>query len=159
MKKMFILALAVTMVLAIAGSVMAGTATTSFTVQTNTIANCKITKAASTVDFGSYDPTSGTDNDTGAGSFGFKCTKGTTYKIYITGARAMTSGSETLNFELYSDSGRSAIFPSTNAAGISGNATSNGVEILTNIYGRIPKEQDVTASLTFNQTLIATVDY
>ncbi len=141
------------------GEASAGTATTSFTVQTNTIAVCKITTAAATMDFGNYDPTATADNDNGLGSFGFKCTKGTAYKVYIAGGRTMAAGSESLSFEMYSDPGRSIIFPDTNAAGISGSASSNGIEIITNIYGRIPAGQDVTAGKTFTQTLTATVDY
>jgi len=148
------------MIVATAGAAMAVSATTSFTAQTNAIAVCKITTSASTIDFGNYDPTSSSNNDNGTGSFGFKCTKGTVYKVYITpSTRAMTSGAESLNFELYSDAGRTSVFPSTTAAGISGSAASNGIEITTNIYGRILAGQDVSAGNAFTQTLTATVDY
>lgn len=147
-------------IIALAEVAAAGSATTSFTAQTNVIAVCRITTSASTINFGNYDPTSPSNNDNGTGSFGFKCTKGTPYKVYITpAARVMTSGAESLSFELYSDSGRTSAFPSTNAAGISGSATSNGTEITTNIYGRILTGQDVTQGNTFTQTLTATVDY
>lgn len=159
MKKIVIMGIAAATI-ALAEIASAGTATSSFTAQTNAIAVCRITTSASTINFGSYDPTSAVNNDNGTGSFGFRCTKGTVYKVYITpAARAMTSGAESLNFELYSDAGRASVFPSTNAAGISGSSTSNGVEIITNMYGRIPAGQDVTAGVTFTQTLTVTVDY
>ena len=159
LKKLMAVLVAI-MIIASAGAVMAGSAATSFTAQTNAIAVCKITTSASTINFGDYDPTSSSNNDNGTGSFGFRCTKGTPYKVYITpAARAMTSGGETLSFELYSDAGRTSVFPNTNADGISGSSTSNGTEIITNIYGRIMAGQDVTAGNTFTQTLTATIDY
>ena len=160
MKKIFILFGVLTLMFAASGKAVAGSAASSFSAQTNAIAVCRITSAATTIDFGNYDPTDASPNDAAAGSFGFRCTKGTVYKIYITpGARTMISGSEGLNFELYSDAGRTSVFPGTNATGISGSSTSNGVEIMTNIYGRIPAGQDVTAGNTFTQTLTATIDY
>jgi spore coat protein U-like protein len=160
MTKRLIMAMGVLiLVLAVSGIAVAGSSATSFGLQTNAIADCKITTPATNIDFGSYDPTVTNNNDNGTGGFGFKCTKGTAYKVYITGTRAMTSGAETLNFELYADAGRTSVFPNINAAGIAGSATSNAVEIITNIYGRIPAGQDVTAGKTFNQTLTVTVDY
>jgi spore coat protein U domain-containing protein, fimbrial subunit CupE1/2/3/6 len=159
MIKGFLTGILIIVMIAFAENAKAGSTMSSFSVSTNAIPVCIITKSPSTMDFGGYDPTSNVNNNNGAGSFGFKCAKGTAYKVYITGTRTMTSGTETLSFELYSDTGRTLVFPSTDASGISGAATSNGIEIMTNIYGSIPAGQDVTAGKTFAQTLTVTVDY
>jgi spore coat protein U-like protein len=159
MGKRLLAGLLITMIIAFSENAIAGSAASSFSVSASAVPVCKITTSPATMDFGSYDPTSNVNNNSGAGSFGFKCAKGTAYKVYITGTRAMTSGSEALNFELYSDTGRSLVFPSTNASGLSGSAASNGIEIVTNIYGGIPAGQDVTAGKTFTQTMTVTVDY
>jgi prepilin-type N-terminal cleavage/methylation domain-containing protein len=141
-----------------AGSALAATVTSTFNVTATVISNCRISTAASNIAFTSYDPTDSSPNDTGTGSFGFRCTKGTSYKLYITGTRSMTGAGGTLPFELYTNAGRSTLYPSS-SGGASSVASTGNAAVTSNIYGRIPAEADVGAGSDYTVTLTATVEY
>ena len=145
--------------LALAGTAMAATATSNFTVSASVSNGCRISTAASAVNFGAYDPTDANPNDVGTGSFGYKCTKGTDYWTYITGVRQMADGPEILNFELYSDAGRTTTFPATKAAAGAATTSANNGEVTKSYFGRIPAGQDVTAGAAPSAILTATVEY
>lgn len=157
MKKIFSVLMVLLMVTA-AGSALAATVTSSFNVTATVISTCRISTAASNIAFTSYDPTDSSPNDTGTGSFAFRCTKGTSYKLYITGTRSMTGTGGTLPFELYTNAGRSTLYPS--ASGGASSVTSIGnTAVTSNIYGRIAAERDVAAGTDYTVTLTATVEY
>lgn len=145
--------------LALAGTAMAATATSNFTVSASVSNGCRISTAASAVNFGAYDPTDSNPNDVGTGSFGYKCTKGTDYWTYITGTRQMTDGTDNLNFDLYTDAARTAVFPATKAAAGAATTSANNGEVVKSYYGRIPAAQNVTAGAALSTTLTATVEY
>ncbi len=150
--------LIVVAILAMAGMAMAATVTSNFDVTANAISTCRITGAATTLAFGAYDPTSSTAADAGPGSFKFRCTKNTAYNIYITGTRTMIGNtSENLTFELYSDSGRTTVFPASKAASTPVTSAGNA-EQTTSYWGRIPALQDVSAG-NFTATVTATVEF
>lgn len=155
MSRMFISFMVILMVI-VAGGAMAATVTGNFNSTATVISTCRISTAASTIAFGNYDPTDSTPLDAN-GSFGFRCTKGTTYRLYVTGTRTMTSGVNNLTFELYSDTGRSTVYP-----GASGGATpvvaGNNNEVASTIYGRVPALQDAAAA-SYTAPLVATVEY
>ncbi|MBM4137859.1 MAG: spore coat protein U domain-containing protein [Nitrospira sp.] len=156
MKKVMVLLIAVAFILA-AASAYAATVTSNFNVTATASGSCRITTAASDVNFGTYDPTNPSPDDDGIGSAGFRCTKGSTYWTYITGTRQMTGGAETLNFELYSDAGRTTVYPSSKTG--PGTTSPSNAEIISNYYGRIPALQDVTQGNVFSATLTFTVEY
>ncbi len=137
-------------------SAMAATQTATLNVTATAVGNCRIT-GTTNVAFGNYDPTDPADNIAGQGSMTFRCTKGTTYWLYIVGTRTMASGGENLNFELYTDAARTAVFSAVKTGG--GTSSPNITPQTQNIYGRITAGQDVTAGLAFTQTLTATVEY
>jgi len=118
--------------------------------------NCTIISVTD-VAFGAYDTTSGTDLDA-VGDMTFKCVKDTSYKTYLVGTRQMVGAVEAnnLNFELYSDAGRTTVYPSDNSGG-STLSFNNGLKIST-IYGRVPALQDVSVD-TYSRVLTATVEY
>ncbi len=124
-------------------------------VSANVVASCRMS-SVSNVGFGTYDPTDSNNDDDGAGSMTFRCVKATAYKTFITGTREMSGTTDTLTFELYTDAGRTTVFPSDNS-GSSTNATSNA-PVTANIYGRIPALQDVGVD-SYSATLVATVEY
>jgi len=134
---------------------MAATDTRSLSSTVTVAGTCSISSVTN-LNFGTYDPTSATNDDDGVGDVAFTCTKGTAYDVYITGSRSMTDGTDTLNFEMYQESGRSTLWPST-APGVTGTAANNST-ITKNIYGRIPASQDVQAG-TYNGTVTVTVAY
>jgi spore coat protein U-like protein len=130
------------------------TKTNSLNIQATVAAACRIDSVA-TINFGAYDPTSPDPAD-GTGNMVFRCVKNTTYKTYLVGTRSMTAGGDTLNFELYTDSGRANPYPSTNSA--SGTSAAHNTAITQDIYGRIAASQDVGVN-SYSTALVATVEY
>lgn len=153
--KRFISVLVAVITVAMAGAAMAATATNNLQVTASAISNCRI-DSVTNVAFGNYDPTSASDNTAGSGSIVLRCTKGTTYWTYVAGTRQMTDGTNNLNFELYSDSGRSSVYASTKTGG--GATASNNSAVTSNIYGKVTAQQDVPAG-SYSATLTATVEY
>ncbi len=156
MKKL-VLAVVVAALIIMTGAAFAATATNNLTVQANVQNVCTISTAPGTVDFGSYDPTSTTDNTAGHTTFGYKCTKGATFKIYIARNNQMLAGAEVLAYDLYSDAARTTVFPATLGAASSQTSTSNG-QVTVDIYGKIPNSQDVTSGV-HSETDIITINY
>ena len=152
MKKLVIIFAALAVVLT-ATSAMAQPATNNLGIAASVVASCSITSVAD-LDFGTYDTTDPTDNDT-AGNVIFRCTKATDYDVYISGTRSMTVA-DTLTFELYSDAGRTSVFAIADP-GEGGSAANNG-NITMDIYGRIPALQDVAVA-SYTTTLTVNVDW
>jgi len=132
--------------------------TNDLTVTATVAASCRITSVTD-INFGAYDPTDSSDNDAGAGDINFRCVKGTSYDTYITGARTMHSAtsSDDLDFELYSDAGRTTAFPSANPE--DPDVAASNAEVTTDVYGRIAALQDVGVGDDYTVTLTATIEY
>lgn len=154
--KKIVIVLVAALAVAMAGVAMAATATNNLTASATAISSCRI-DSVSNVAFGNYDPTDSTDNTAGSGSIVSRCTKNTTYRIYITGTRTMTDGTDLLEFDLYSDAGRTSVFPSTFAGATPATAANNS-PTTTNVYGKIPAQDNVQAG-SYSATLSATVEY
>jgi spore coat protein U-like protein len=158
MKKRIIIlvALIVFAILDLSGVSMAATKTNNLQVTASVAANCNIVSVTD-IAFGAYDPLSATPLDVN-GDMTFRCTKNTSYKTYLVGTRQMVGAvySDNLNFQLYSDSGRTTVYPNDNS-GASSNAP-NFNPITATIYGRIPALQDVSVD-SYSRTLTATVEY
>ena len=154
--KRFLIALLAIGLLVIAGTSMAAQQTSNIPVTANVQAACSVVTVTN-VAFGIYDPTSAANNDAGQGNMSFSCTKGTAYKTYITGTRSMAGGGDTLNFLLFTDSGRSTSFPSASASGTPGTAADSSA-ISIPVYGRIPGSQNVGVA-SYTATLVAVVEY
>ncbi|OGP49365.1 MAG: hypothetical protein A2Y79_09575 [Deltaproteobacteria bacterium RBG_13_43_22] len=135
---------------------MAATKTNNLNVTASVATNCNIISVTD-VAFGAYDPTNATDLDVN-GDLTFRCTKNTAFKTYIVGTRAMVGAVnlDNLNFELYTDAGRTTVYPSTNAGGST--VTPNNSPIISTIYGRIPALQDASID-TYSKVLTAAVEY
>jgi spore coat protein U-like protein len=155
--KRIIIVLTAFAVVAMAGVSMAATQTSNLQVTATVTNSCRIDSVGN-VAFGSYDPTDPVDNTAGSGNVVTRCTKNTAYRIYITGTRTMAFGAESLNFELYTDAGRTIVFPATFASASPSTSSSNA-PVTTNIYGKIPALQDVAAGGPYSATLSATVEY
>jgi spore coat protein U-like protein len=156
-KRLLVLAIIAAIgVLALSSVSMAATKTNNLNVTASVAANCNIVSVTDVI-FGAYDPTSATDLDVN-GDLTFRCTKNTAYKTYLVGTRQMVGAvnSDNLNFQLYSDAGRTTAFPSDNSGG-STNAANNS-PITSTIYGRVAALQDVSVD-TYSRVLTATVEY
>ena len=128
------------------------------TVSANVTEVCNVTTSA--VAFGDVDVTTAGNVDA-TGGFSVVCTSGTAWTAAAsagegvgasTAARKMSSGSDLLNYALYTDAGRSVNF-------VSATGTGSGVAQARTVYGRIPTGQtavpvgsyadSVTISLTY----------
>jgi len=156
LSRIVVLAAVVAVALAItSGSVYAATATDTLTVSATVSDQCRV-KSVTDINFGVYDPTEETTPTDADGDFTFKCTKDTGYDLYITGARSMTDGTNTISYELYTNSGRTTAW-STTSPGVTGTSASNADDTR-GIYGRITPAQDVPAG-SYSGTVTITVEY
>lgn len=158
------IAAGLTVLLGMTHPAFAGTATTTFPVTATVLSVCSV--SASPLNFGNYDPTATSDLDATT-SLDVLCTLGTSYTVGLdqgtssgatVSARAMVNGSDTLNYGLYQDAGRSTNWgntagvdtPSATVAGLT--ATSHTV------YGRVPQGQNVAPGV-YLDTITVTVNY
>lgn len=125
--------------------------TDSFDVTATVIDSCTLA-AGNTLAFGDYDPNAA-DKD-GTTTVSVSCTTGTDAAVGIDGggagdtaARVMalsTDPTETLAYQLYSDSGRSTVWGNTTGTDT---VSFSGAGVLStedlDVYGRIPQGQDV----------------
>lgn len=158
MKKGLPIAVAMVAILGYAGAASAQqTDTATLNVSATVVDSARIISVTA-IDFGSYDPTVTTPTDAN-GAVEVRATKDLAYKIYITGTREMTDsgGTQTLNYELYSDSSRSSIWGSDSTGAESYTSSSNTAVEYT-IYGRVPAEQDVSAD-SFSDQVTVTLEY
>ena len=148
-KTRFILAAVTAGVMAMSANPLGAASTSSnFTVQATVNDKCSIKTGPATYDFGVYDPTSASPNDTGSGSAVIKCTKGTSASITFSSTPAMSNGTDSLTYSFFQDAGRTTAFGTQTY-----NSTSNADQTV-NFFGRIPALQDVgtgayTATATF----------
>ncbi len=154
MKKLIVVLSVIVMMFAV-GAAHAATDTNALTSTVSVASICSISSVTN-LDFGTYDTTSASNDDDGVGDVTFNCTKGTAYDVYITGTRTMTDGTDTLNFNMYTDSGRTAAW-ATASPGVTGTAADN-TAMTQNIYGRIDASQDVQVG-TYNGSVTVTVEY
>jgi len=143
----------------------AATATANLTVSATVTKNCTVSTSA--LAFGSYDPVvaNASANLDGTGTVSVACTRGATATVGL-GTGGSASGSTRrlndgagnfLNYELYSDSGRSAVWNS-GAGTLSLSAAPSRASRDFTVYGRIAGNQDVPAG-TYGDTVVATVNF
>lgn len=139
----------------------AATATTTFSVTAHVPTSCSISTAPAELAFGDYADAQ-IDETT---IFGVTCTSGGTYTVglndglnYSAPNRRMRIGATAnyLNYELYSDSGRTTRWG--NAAGSWVEATGDGNEDSYTVYGRLPGSQGLIAG-DYTDTITITVTY
>ncbi len=126
------------------------TVTATIAVSASVLSSCGVT--ALPLAFGTYLPTQAT-NTTAQTTVAITCTNGTPYNVGLnagggTGAtvatRKMTSGANTLNYTLFSDSGYSTVWGNTIGTNtVTG--TGNGLIQTINVYGSITALQAVPA--------------
>ncbi|HEX4555599.1 MAG TPA: spore coat U domain-containing protein [Xanthobacteraceae bacterium] len=146
-----------------AAPTIAATSTATFTVQVTVVATCTI-NSASTLNFGSQGVFTANVDQTS--TIQVQCTNTTPYTIGLdaglgSGAtvavRKMTSGGATVNYTLYSDSGRTTVWGTTIGTNTVA-ATGNGAAQSYTVYGRIPA-QTTPAPGSYADTVTVTVTY
>ena len=151
--------------LLIAAPARATTVTNTFTVQAVINASCNV--AATTLNFGTYDPTSGTALS-GSSTVNVFCTSGTPYTAALsvgTGGgsfttRTVASGGNTLNYNLYRDSARSQVWGDGTGSTFTVSGTGSGVLTANplTVYGQMPTAQDQPPG-TYTSTITVTVTF
>lgn len=146
--------------------VNAATATENLAVGAAVANNCTITTTA--LAFGSYDPVvaNAAANLDGGGTVTIACTRGATTTIGLgLGANAsgntrrMSDGAgNVLQYELYQDSNRSAVWGNANPDWFTLAAAPSRAARNFTVYGRVPANQDVPAG-TYSDTVVATVNF
>lgn len=142
------------------------TATTTFQVQASISSACSAT--AGTLNFGTYNPSSGSPNDA-TSTINVYCTSGTAYTLKLnvgTGggtlaARTLADGaSDTLGFNLYTTTGRTVVWG--DGSGSTGTVSGTGAGLLTaspqTVFGRMAAGQDKPAG-SYASTITVTVEY
>lgn len=144
---------------------LAATTTTTFTVSATVADSCSVT--ANALDFGNVDPISGADTDA-TSTIDVTCSNGTAYDVgldagtggdgTVTGRAMNDGGTNTLNYSLYSDSGRSTNWGETVGTDTVAN-TGDGTAQTHTVYGRVPSGQDTTPTGAYSDTITVTVTY
>jgi len=141
----------------------AASTTSSFTTQVTIAASCTI-NSASTLNFGSQGILSANVDQTS--TIQVQCDNSTPYNIGLdagTGSgatvavRKMTSGGNTVNYSLYSDSGRLIVWGNTVGTDTVA-ATGSGASQSYTVYGRVAA-QTTPAPATYSDTVTVTVTY
>ena len=146
-----------------ASASLAATTTSTFTTQVTIAAACTINSAA-TLNFGSQGVLLANVDQTS--TLQVQCTNTTPYNIGLdagtgTGAtvavRKMSAGANTVNYSLYSDSGRTTVWGNTIGTNTVA-ATGNGASQSYTVYGRVTA-QTTPAPATYSDTITVTVTY
>ena len=147
----------------VSGAVYGATTTTTFTVQITITASCTI-NSASTLNFGSQGVLTANVDQTS--TIQVQCTNTTPYNIGLnagtaSGAtvttRKMTNGGATVNYFLYSNSGRTTNWGNTVGTDTVSSAGTGASQSFT-VYGRVPTQTTPTPA-TYTDTITVTVTY
>ena len=145
----------------------AATATATFQITANVATQCTVT--AADLAFGAVDPLGGNVDQTTTVTV--RCTKNTSYTVGLNAGttagatlaqRLMANGSDTMNYNLYTDAARTTVWGNSAAAPtwVSGTGAGMGTPQALTVYGRVPSGQTNLAVGSFVETAITvTVTY
>ena len=143
----------------------AATASNTFTVQAVINSSCNV--SATTLNFGTYDPTSATALN-GTSTLSVFCTAGTPYTSalnvgsgggsFVT--RTIANGGNLLNYNLFRDAAHSQVWGDGSGSTFTVSGTGSGLLTANNltVYGEIPVAQDKPPG-TYTSTITVTVAY
>ncbi len=144
---------------------LASTVTTSFQVQANVNAQCSI--SAVNLTFPAVDPLSSQTD--GATTVTVKCTKNSAYTVGLNAGttagstiaqRLMANGADLMDYNLYTDAGRTSVWGNSAGSWVSGTGAGMGTAQVLNVYGRVAAGQTNLAVGTFTEpTVTVTVTY
>lgn len=144
---------------------LASSVNTSFQVQATVNPQCSI--SAVNLTFPTVDPLSSQTD--GATTVTVKCTKNSPYTVGLnagttTGStiaqRLMANGADTMDYNLYTDIGRTSVWGNSAGSWVSGTGAGMGTAQVLNVYGRVAAGQTNLAVGTFTEpTVTVTVTY
>lgn len=141
---------------------------TSMTVNATVNAYCAI-NSAGTIGFNAFNPSTG--DQTSSSSISVNCTNTTPFDIglslgsgtnaSLTTGRVMTSGNNTLIYQLYSDSGYSTVWGDTvgtNTVRLTGAGFGTNTAKTATVYAKIPSQPNAVPA-SYTDTVTVTVTY
>lgn len=144
---------------------MAGSATTSLSVTSTVATNC-VFKNSPAIAFGTYDTIAGAQV-TGNGTIQIACTKGTVATLALDNGlnhanasgtqRAMKSGTNYLNYDIYQDNAFATFWGTAAQAEVEPAAPNATTQTFT-AYGKMPSGQDVPQG-SYTDTVGVTVSF
>jgi len=148
--------------------VAAGSSTGTLSVTASVAQNCVVNSP--TLAFGAYDPVVAnlSTNDDQTATIVVTCTKGASGITLgfgnsanaptgcSTPQRCLVSSGHYLNYQIYSDSGRSSTWTTAIAETVTGGVTA---PTSVTVYGRIPFGQDASVGATYTDSVTATVNF
>ena len=157
----------VALLLAVTGTTtsFAATQTQTFTSSAKVNPQCNAVTAG-TLAFGTYVPDAPSDQ-TATSTVSVACTKTTPIQIALdkgtttgatTSARKLASGANTLNYNLYSDSGRSTVWDDASSK-VAGTGQGLTTKLDFTVYGKIPSGQVDTVPGDYTDSITVSVSY
>jgi spore coat protein U-like protein len=150
---------------ALSGTAHANSTSANLSVTATVTANCSV--STSPVAFGSFNALAGTAVDA-TGGVTVTCTNGTAWTAAAdagsgTGAslatRKLGSGSNLLDYTLYTNSGRTTLWGDGTATTATIGNTGSGVAQNVTIYGRIAAGQATAPAGSYSDTVLVTITY
>lgn len=141
------------------------TVTSTLTVTATVLSACTVQPAV--LSFGNYDPTSATDT-TAQTTITFTCTPNTSYTVTLdagansadlTTTRNMKNGGNLLQYQLYTDSGRTTYWGNTAGHQSSGTTPASSILNTLTVYGTVPRNQSVPAGVAYTDTVNISLIY
>jgi spore coat protein U-like protein len=160
MKKTFQARLALTAIATLLahGAAQAETANSNFQVGVDVVATCSISAADMTFSQITTGTTSANDAQS---ELTVNCSDGAPYSVALSngdnysGGRRLSNGATFINYELYKDNSRSALWSTASAL----SAMGTGSNQTHTVYGRILAGQSVPNMGSYADTIVATVTY
>lgn len=165
MKRQLSYAVLASLIVLASGAAHAETSTTNLSVTATVTPNC--TASSSPVAFGSVDVLSGVSVDA-TGSVTVTCTNGTGWAADAglgagAGAtytsRKMTSGTDLLNYVLYTDASRTTVWGDGTGGTATVSNTGTGSAQNFTVYGRVPVGQTSVPVGSYADTVVVTITY
>lgn len=145
---------------ALSSAALAATAFGTLDVSASIAANCVFSAGNATLPFGQLtvaDLANGKNEVTPA-AVKITCTNsGTAAKLYGAATRAMTSGANTVTYEVYTDGARTAVLGATQATGA--DVAADGTEKTIPLYGKTTAGQGSKPVGSYAQALALTVEF
>ncbi len=144
---------------------LAATTTSTFAVNATVVATCSV--SASALNFGASIPTPVNLNIDVTSTITATCSNAVPFSIALNagngagatmGSRKMTSGSNTVNYTMYIDPGRSTVWGDGTQNSFVNSLTGTGSAQPITVYGRIPTGQQPALG-TYNDTVLVTLSF
>jgi spore coat protein U-like protein len=149
----------------VAAPALAATATSTFSVTGQVVATCSISAGA--LAFGSTIPTPVNSNIDATSTITATCSNAVPFSIALNAGqgagatmavRKMSSGTNTVNYTMYTDAGRTTVWGDGTAGSVVNSLTGTGAPQAIPVFGRIPTGQ-TPATGTYNDTILVTLTF